>query len=290
MEYKLYVDYKNIEWLRNGFFDFSQGVFGISFKEWYEYGFWNDKYICYSLVDNRKMISNISISKIKVFIDGSLKNAIQLATVGTLKDYRGKGLSRCLMERVLAEYEDRCDLFFLSANNSVIDFYPKFGFRRIIEYKYTARKPVIRNKGTARKMNLKDKDDLTIILNRSQGNIPLSNIFDISDYTHILMWYLVNFYKECIWYIEDKGIVVICKVLDRTLHVFDILSKDNFQFFDILVYLTTEEFELIRFHFTPDKMGIEVNSEPIMDDDPFFVQGSFSLKGKEFKVPQLAQT
>lgn len=290
MEYKLYVDYKNTEWLRNGFFDFTQKVFGISFKEWYECGFWNDKYICYSLLDNRKVISNVSISKMKVLIDGNIKDAIQLATVGTLKDYRGKGLSRYLMEKVLDEYNDKCDLFFLSANNSVIDFYPKFGFRRIIEYKYTARKPVIRNKGTARKMNLKDKVDLATIQNRCQGSIQLSNIFDVSDYTHILMWYLVNFYRECIWYIEDKGIIVICKVIDRTLHVFDILSVDNFQFVDILGYLTIEEFELIRFRFTPDKMGIEVNSEPIMDDDPFFVQGSFGLEGKEFKVPQLAQT
>ncbi|WP_165778752.1 hypothetical protein [Leptospira perolatii] len=38
-----------------------------------------------------------------------------------------------LMKDALSDYEGKVDLFFLFANESVLDFYPKFGFRKIEE-------------------------------------------------------------------------------------------------------------------------------------------------------------
>lgn len=45
------------------------------------------------------------------------------------ENYRGRGLSRQLMEHIMATYEDIP--MYLSANESVLDFYPRFGFERV---------------------------------------------------------------------------------------------------------------------------------------------------------------
>ena len=65
----------------------------------------------------------------KVF--GEEKQYIQLGTVMTHPDYRKKGLSRVLTNKAIADYREKCDLIYLFANSSVLNFYPKFGFGRI---------------------------------------------------------------------------------------------------------------------------------------------------------------
>ena len=48
----------------------------------------------------------------------------------TRPGHRGRGLARRLMEEVLRDWSGRCDGMFLFANGTVLDFYPRFGFRR----------------------------------------------------------------------------------------------------------------------------------------------------------------
>ncbi|MFW6287574.1 MAG: GNAT family N-acetyltransferase [bacterium] len=298
INYKLYKDYRDEKWLREEFFDFAHQIFGLAFKEWYEYGCWNDSYICYSLVDRDRMVSNVSLSKFNVTINNEKKKAIQLATVGTLEEYRGKGLSRFLMEKVLDEYQDDNDFVFLSANDTVVDFYPRFGFRRVPEYKFTADLFNINNeklknesnKTRIRKLNIDNQEDLAIIKRLFQKRIPLSQRFNIENYISVFMWYIVNFYRESIWYIEDKDIVLVYQVDGQTLEVFDIISPANFDFTEVLTYLELSGVKKMQVYFTPDILNIEVDNEAMIDEEPFFVLGGFPLEGKPFKVPQLAQT
>lgn len=58
----------------------------------------------------------------------------------TDNEFQNKGLSRVLMEKILDEWNGKCDLIYLFANDSVLDFYPKFGFKKCNEYVYSIRK------------------------------------------------------------------------------------------------------------------------------------------------------
>ncbi|MGD6968452.1 GNAT family N-acetyltransferase [Rossellomorea vietnamensis] len=104
--------------LRKSFNSLASQVFGIDFEKWYERGFWTGKYEPYSLVDGDKVIANVSVNKINLIIEGERKGAVQLGTVMTHKDYRGKGLSGVLMRNVLEEFKD-VDLIYLFANSTV---------------------------------------------------------------------------------------------------------------------------------------------------------------------------
>ena len=63
-----------------------------------------------------------------LIVNDKTVNGIQIGAVGTLPEYRNKGLSKYLMDLVLDKYQDSTDISFLFANETVTEFYPKFGF------------------------------------------------------------------------------------------------------------------------------------------------------------------
>ena len=73
----------------------------------------------------------------KTIWNGPIKNYIQLGTVMTAPPCRKQGLSRFLMEEIKKDWEGRCDGMYLFANDTVLDFYPKFGFSRQEPVSYT---------------------------------------------------------------------------------------------------------------------------------------------------------
>nr|WP_307897013.1 GNAT family N-acetyltransferase [Clostridium botulinum] len=151
-KYSCACNYRDDSILRNSFNTLTEKTYGFNFKQWYEDGYWGDKYIPYSLLDGDNVVSNVSVNIIDFLILGEEKRYVQIGTVMTDEEYRGQGLCRTLMERVIKEWEDKCDLIYLFANDSVLDFYPKFGFDKCDEYQYAINK----NKKEEARKNKKD--------------------------------------------------------------------------------------------------------------------------------------
>lgn len=89
--------------LRRTFNNLTRETFGFDFEQWYIDGYWQKRYIPYSLLDGDRVVANISVNDLNFLVMGEKKRYIQLGTVMTDKAYRGLGLSRALMERVLDE-------------------------------------------------------------------------------------------------------------------------------------------------------------------------------------------
>ncbi len=90
---KLIIDYKNNNNYRYSFNELAKNTFGINFEKWYNLGFWNDNYICYSYFANNSIISNVSASLIDLVINNQNYKAILIGTVMTHLDFRNQGLS-----------------------------------------------------------------------------------------------------------------------------------------------------------------------------------------------------
>jgi predicted N-acetyltransferase YhbS len=97
-------DYKNNEKLRNSFNTLASMVFGINFEKWYKLGLWNERYIPFSYVEGEQVIANVSVNLLDFVVNGKEKKAIQIGTVMTHPDYRNRGLSASLINKVLEEY------------------------------------------------------------------------------------------------------------------------------------------------------------------------------------------
>ena len=94
---------------RESFMALAERVFGLSFREWYAGGWWSERYRPYVLAHGDRVLACIAVNVMDTAWRGKDRRYIQLGTVMTDPACRGQGLSRRLMEAVLADWEDACD-------------------------------------------------------------------------------------------------------------------------------------------------------------------------------------
>lgn len=114
----------------------TQAAFGFDFEAWAARGFCaRGAYVPYSFEEDGHILSNVSVNRMEFCLNGEKRRWLQLGTVATREDMRGRGLARRLVEIALADSMDGCDGVYLFANPEAAGFYEKCGFIRGIEYR-----------------------------------------------------------------------------------------------------------------------------------------------------------
>ncbi len=286
-KYELVFDYRHDERLKASFNDLAIKTFGLDFRDWYNKGYWNDQYIPYSFVKEGKVIANASISKMSLVINGERLNGIQIGTVMTDENYRKQGLSKQLMQEILKKYEDACDVMYLFANNSVLDFYPKFGFTRIHESEFSldlTKKPIQSNKANIQRLTM--EQDLAILENYAKNRQVNSSIVDVEQNESLLMFYFTIVFHHAIYYLKDLETIVLMEENDGVLNIYDIISIQPFDAETVLASVVKDTTKKVVFYFTPD-FAIEGMTATIMpnDDDALFVLSKKPLLKGNFMFP-----
>lgn len=269
-------DYKNDEFLRKSFNELASLVFGINFEEWYQNDFWNNRYVPFSYIEGNKVVANVSVNVLDLVIEGEQKNAIQIGTVMTHPDYRKRGLSASLMNKVLDEYQNKCDFMYLFANQTVLDFYPKFGFNSVTEFQYSMEySPSKLDITGIRKLNCKNTEDVNFIYKFAYERVPVSKLFGTENTHSILMFYCMYVFNDDIYYLEREDVIVIYKKEKNQIDIFDIISKTEIKIDDVLSKITDRDTNKIVFHYTPDYKGIFTVRNIFNGSDVLFVRSNF---------------
>ena len=119
-EYTFLIGYQDDVKYRSAFNDLAVRVFNLSFEDWYQAGYWNEKYIPYTLFDEDKAVANLSVNIMNFCTFEKKQRYIQIGTVMTDENYRHKGLSRFLMEKAMNEWDGKCDFIYLYAREVAI--------------------------------------------------------------------------------------------------------------------------------------------------------------------------
>jgi len=287
-KYELVSDYRNNESLKESFNALAMKTFELDFRGWYNRGYWNDKYIPYSFVDEGKVISNASVNKMSIIIDGKMYKGIQIGTVMTDENYRNKGLAKQLMQHIMKEYENTYDFMYLFANDTVLDFYPKFGFTRLHESEFSLdlAKSSIQRSIDAKVKQLTIENDLALIEKFAKNRHVNSMILDVENNESLLMFYFTLVFYEAIFYVEDLETIVLLEEEEDTLHIFDIISLNEPDVEAVLASIVNETTKKVIFNFTP-VFSIEGMTATIMpnDDDALFVLTKESLLKGNFMFP-----
>lgn len=286
-------DYKNNKVYRDSFNQLAALVFDISFEDWYQKGFWDDRYICHSFIRDHAVIANVSVSKMDLRINGFNRKAIQIGTVMTHPDFRGKGLSGKLMRHILNIYEQECDLFFLFANNSVLDFYPKFRFESCGESQLRVKYHHTPSEVTAlRKLNCSSDEDVALIQKMVLSRRPVSEQFGVRNGQGLFMFYALKVFPESIYYSQEDEAIIVYQQEGRILNLYDIVSPSEVDFNRIFNRIADEQTEYIHFHFTPNQIIENAEVEWVdIHGDQLFIKSNFTLsKHSKFCVPALAHT
>lgn len=137
----------------------TQAAFGFDFEAWAARGFCaRGAYVPYSFEEGGRILSNVSVNRMEFCLNGEKRRWLQLGTVATREDMRGRGLARRLVEIALADSMDGCDGVYIFANPEAAGFYEKCGFTRGIEYRSFPRAEAYLNTDT-RLSSMRERGD-----------------------------------------------------------------------------------------------------------------------------------
>lgn len=285
-EFQFYNNIRKDGLYRLSFNALAKEVFGLSFENWHRAGYWTDNYRPHVLFDNGKAVANVSVNVIDTTWRGEARRYIQLGTVMTDPAYRKLGLSDYLMNRVLEDYMDKCDAMYLFANDSVVNFYPRYGFVKAKEYQVSL--PVQPWTVPIRKLDMSNKADVALLhkaykMKNSFAELPVLDNFGL------LMFYCGSFMKDCIYYLPGSDAVVIAEKNENTMTVFDVYGGAGCDLKEILGAVAGNSKEV--------KMGFALKNAPesmmslrIEEDETLFVLGSKEnlFKGNKIMLPLLS--
>lgn len=209
-------NYRDNDGLRHSFNRLAQQTFGLTFEQWYQNGYWRENYIPYSIVDGGRVVANVSVNITDMYMKGERRHLIQLGTVMTEESCRNRGLIRRLMGEIEADYGAAVDGIYLFANDGVLDFYPRFGFRPAKEYEYertvtgfTARpsmQPVPMREAAAWK-----RLEGAIRDSRFGGQLRMAGNSDL------IMFYVTQFMQENVYYVPSLDTYAIAELSEGEL-------------------------------------------------------------------------
>ena len=289
-KYNFAKNYRENEKLRKEYNKLTKKTYGFDFETWYQDGYWGEGHVPYTLFDGESAVSNVSVNKMKFSILGEEKNYIQIGTVMTNDAYKNLGLNRYLLKRAIDETKSGCDLIYLFANKSVLDFYPKFGFRETKEYNYFKNINYLKTNIQVKKLDMNNAENKKFLYEKVKSSISLSKI-SMMENPELIMFYCISFMKSFVWYIESIDTVVIAKYNGNLLYIYDIFSSRKIRLDSIINIMSLPETEKAVLGFAPDEDGFQ-NSEHTDRDSVLFVYGGDKVifDYSELKFPGLSHT
>jgi GNAT superfamily N-acetyltransferase len=254
----------------------------FDFQFWYDLNLWDKNYESYSIVVDGEIVSNICLYKSEIVFKQKRYTALSIGAVATKQEYRGRGLSRVLMEHIISKYEGIP--MYLSANDGVVDFYPRFGFKRIFE-KLPVCETEIDNHISPIKLQYDDPKVWDYVYNRKNYSDRLDclNTKSINMF-HIYFGYL----KDSIYEIPELKTMVIAEQQESTLKLIGVFSLMDICFGDLAKHLPFHSVKKVEFGFMPYWPDIEYNMH-YYETDPIFVR-NISCDLGDFKFPELSTT
>lgn len=286
LAYTLHKQIKDNSVLRSSFFSLAKQVFDLTFAPWFQAGYWTQRYIPYVIAEEDTVAANASVNIMDTSWHGIFRRYIQIGTVMTAPAYRNQGLARCLLETILYEWKEQCDCIYLFANDSVLDFYPKFGFVPSQQYQYTM--PVTCAAGDFKKLDMDCDSDRNLLKQCYQRSNPFAELPMQNNYG-LLMFYCGSFLKDCVYYSRALDMVCIASQEGSTLLCHDIYGAPTCTVQQVICRMAAPGTKQVQLGFTPkDTQGCICS--PIDSDETLFVLdgGENLFKDNYISFPELS--
>ena len=285
--YQVEKDYRNNDSLRKSFNELVEKTFGFNFENWYQNGFWGDNYNPYSIVIDGKVVSNVSVNKTDMLVDGEVKHFLQLGTVMTDEQYRNRGLSRIIMEQIEQDYAGKVDGIYLFGNDGVLDYYPKFGFQKSKEYQYSKK---VSNQGENQleQVIMDNPDAWKKLLDGMDRNV-FHGKCDMVGNGNLIMFYITGFMQESVYYHKDTDTYIIADVEEKNVCIHNVFSS-TITDLEVVIKLFGTAIKEVTLGFTPaETTGYEV-IEWHEGDCTYFIKGEGMkvVEEEKLRIPSLA--
>lgn len=214
-------NYRDREQLRSSFNRLAKATFGLDFEPWYQKGFWTDDYNPYSVLLDGEIVANVSVNRTDMIIDGERRKLYQLGTVMTDEAHRNRGYIRAIMAEIEKDIAD-ADGVYLFANDTVLEFYPKFGFVQGTEYLYT--KAVEQNGKCSMERVRMDSPAGWIRLRMAMDKSEFETACTMADNPGLIFFYAAQFMQDCVYYDRRLDAWTIAEMEDGELMLHNVFA------------------------------------------------------------------
>jgi GNAT superfamily N-acetyltransferase len=266
---------------KSAFERYAMAVFDLDFGRWKEKGLWDPAYVAFSAFNAGDCIASICVYPSIMSIDGQTKKGAQLLTVGTLPEYRRRGIQRELWERArIWIHRAACDFTFLFTDDSAAEFYEKLGFRRQLEFTGIFPFPPV---GTGeirfRKLDMDQPGDYAVAERLAHSREMISQRIGFLNPNLLLFMFLYEF-RDNLYYFEECDCIVAASVAGNRLRLYDIVSPVMPSFQKLTPFLAHFGVEEVECFFSTDRLAVEPDNQRELEDSLCFVSDDFLLEGK----------
>lgn len=285
-EFSFLIGYQDFAPARHSFNELARKTFGLDFEGWYRSGYWTKQYIPYSLTRDGQVVSNVSVNSMPMALEGSPLSMVQIGTVMTESSFRGQGLSRYLMEAVLGEWTPKADEIYLFANDDVLDFYPRFGFRKSREVQCGA-------SVSAQLPSRAEKVDMESTENHGKVERAIRGTRGVSRFSMhnagLAMFYLTGPLKDQVWHDPETGAYMVAALEGDVLRLDDVFSEGEVDLEQIVGTFGTEVRNVV-FGFSPCMDAGLVRTVCEEEDTTLFVlKNVIDFQERELRFPVLSR-
>lgn len=293
--YTLCVAYQNQPQLREQLNAMTRTFWGFDFENYYQSGYWDNSCQLYSLFKEDKILANTTVSLFTSSWDKTPKTLLQIGTVMTDEAWRNRGLSRFLMEHILKIYSGKTDGILLFANETVYDFYPKFGLVPVQEYQAVIQAVPQKEheKNLVRPLNFLVPEDLRLFEQAVQTAVP-NSAFPLQSQALPFFYCVANpefGFSNAVYYVETLQCVVVMQEEEGILYIHELFAPQEIGLHQLITALTGEKEQEIRLGFTP--LNGTVEYQPYEEDDlRLFVSENLHafFENQPLMVPVLSHT
>lgn len=281
--FEIVKHYRKNDELRASFNALAEATFGLNFEGWYQNGFWTDAYEPYSVFEDGKIVANVSLNRTDFVMDGKQKRIYQLGTVMTDLEYRNRGYIRLLMAEIEKDTAD-ADGIYLFANDSVVEFYPKFGYVRGEEFVCTRE---VSQDGTCvmEAVPMDGPAGWAQFRTAMEMGEPLSACA-MADNPGLFFFYVSQFMQECVYREANRNIWAVAELENGELMLHSVFAPQDVTMDEVIAAFGTKV-KKVTLGFAP-KDTADFKVEPWHEEDcTFFVKGNVFGEG-ELRIPTLS--
>jgi len=274
------------------FFGFVASIFedGRTFSPWGARGGWVDGYDVFAMVFDDQIVGTVGWQSMRYVINGKERSGYQLGAVATRADHRNRGLARLLMNKVLGELDAPDQPVILFANSSVLDFYPRFGFRRLAQSSFIGHIDVHPTGTLAPRLDLAKSTERAWLADHCARASAVGLGFTARDYYPTILFHLTR-QPRIAFRLDPFGAVMIVQQHGDRLLIEDLLATRPFSLKDALPYVCSQPVHTLEFSFHPEAWWPNAESQALDDGgSPLFARGAVVEVEEPIRFPDLAHT
>jgi GNAT superfamily N-acetyltransferase len=262
-------------------------IHGLDLGLWDERGFWDDAYTPFSLFEGNRVVSSVCLYSMDMVVGGRPCKLGQISGVGTLPEFRRRGLNRELTRAALEWASPTHAGFFLFADDDAVPFYRKCGFEPAPETCWTTRLEKATPRSGLRKLDPKDDRDVELVYGLACAREPVSDVVGAFN-PKLLMFHWLLRLRENGYYIPDLEVAVFARTDGDVMTLIDVVGKEVPPLRVLHPYLPAAAGGEVRFGFMPDRMKVDAVRRPGPPANNAHALPPFRWPAGEYMVPLMA--